>query len=61
MSGVMLKVALYGLIRFTFELLGDVQSEWGGTLLIFSKAKINATLAQPSDKSAARRASKVKL
>lgn len=34
MSGVMLKVALYGLIRFTFELLGDVQSEWGGTLLI---------------------------
>jgi formate hydrogenlyase subunit 3/multisubunit Na+/H+ antiporter MnhD subunit len=34
MSGVMLKVALYGLIRFTFELLGNVHTEWGIALLI---------------------------
>ena len=29
MSGVMLKVALYGLIRFTYDLLGDIQWQWG--------------------------------
>lgn len=34
MSGVMLKVALYGLIRFSFDLLGDVHSQWGVTLMI---------------------------
>ncbi len=34
MSGVMLKVALYGLIRFCFDLLGDVQWQWGVVLLI---------------------------
>jgi hydrogenase-4 component B len=33
MSGVMLKVALYGLIRFCFDLLGQVQWQWGVTLL----------------------------
>jgi formate hydrogenlyase subunit 3/multisubunit Na+/H+ antiporter MnhD subunit len=34
MSGVMLKVALYGLIRFCFDLFGDVQWQWGVVLLI---------------------------
>jgi formate hydrogenlyase subunit 3/multisubunit Na+/H+ antiporter MnhD subunit len=34
MSGVMLKVALYGLIRFCFDLLNDVHWQWGVVLLI---------------------------
>jgi hydrogenase-4 component B len=34
MSGVMLKVALYGLIRFCFDLLGDVHWQWGVVLLL---------------------------
>ncbi len=34
MSGVMLKVALYGLIRFCYDLLADVQWQWGVALLI---------------------------
>ncbi|MDD5115285.1 MAG: proton-conducting transporter membrane subunit, partial [Methylobacter sp.] len=34
MSGVMLKVALYGLIRFCFDLLAEVQWQWGVVLLI---------------------------
>ncbi len=34
MSGVMLKVALYGMIRFCFDLLGDVQTQWGVGLII---------------------------
>ncbi|WKJ89314.1 hydrogenase 4 subunit B [Methylomonas montana] len=34
MSGVMLKVALYGLIRFCFDLLREVQWQWGVVLLI---------------------------
>ena len=34
MSGVMLKVALYGLIRFTYDLLGDIQWQWGLAVLI---------------------------
>ncbi|MEC4749012.1 hydrogenase 4 subunit B [Methylomicrobium sp. Wu6] len=34
MSGVMLKVALYGLIRFCYDLLGELQWQWGVTLLI---------------------------
>ncbi len=34
MSGVMLKVALYGLIRFCFDLLGDVHWQWGVVVLI---------------------------
>jgi formate hydrogenlyase subunit 3/multisubunit Na+/H+ antiporter MnhD subunit len=33
MSGVMLKVALYGLIRFSFDLLGDIHWQWGVALL----------------------------
>lgn len=34
MSGVMLKVALYGLIRFCFDLLGEVFWQWGVVLLV---------------------------
>ena len=34
MSGVMLKVALYGLIRFTYDLLGDIQWQWGLAVLL---------------------------
>lgn len=34
MSGVMLKVALYGLIRFCFDLIGDVHWQWGVVLVI---------------------------
>jgi len=38
MSGVMLKVALYGLIRFTFDLLGDIQWQWGLAVLLIGAA-----------------------
>ncbi len=38
MSGVMLKVALYGLIRFTFDLVGDIQWQWGLVMLIIGSA-----------------------
>lgn len=38
LSGVMLKVAIYGLIRFTFDLLGDLQWQWGMALLLFGAA-----------------------
>ncbi|MGY6276426.1 hydrogenase 4 subunit B [Methylomonas sp. MgM2] len=34
MSGVMLKVAVYGLIRFCFDLLTDVYWQWGVALLM---------------------------
>jgi formate hydrogenlyase subunit 3/multisubunit Na+/H+ antiporter MnhD subunit len=34
MSGVMLKVALYGLIRFVYDLIGDVHWEWGLAMLL---------------------------
>ena len=34
MSGVMLKVAVYGFIRFTFDLLGQIQWQWGVAVLI---------------------------
>lgn len=34
MSGVMLKVAVYGLIRFCFDLLGELQWQWGVVLLV---------------------------
>jgi len=33
MSGVMLKVAVYGFIRFVFDLLGEVQWQWGVAVL----------------------------
>ena len=34
MSGVMLKVAIYGLIRFCFDLLPEVHWEWGVVLMV---------------------------
>jgi hydrogenase-4 component B len=34
MSGVMLKVAVYGFIRFVYDLIGDVQWQWGVAVLI---------------------------
>lgn len=33
MSGVMLKVAVYGFVRFVFDLVGDVQWQWGVVVL----------------------------
>ncbi len=38
MSGVMLKVALYGLIRFVYDLIGDVHWEWGMAMLLIGSA-----------------------
>ncbi len=38
MSGVMLKVAVYGFIRFTFDLLGVIQWQWGVLTLIVGSA-----------------------
>ncbi len=34
MSGVMLKVAVYGFIRFCFDLVGDIQWGWGVAVLL---------------------------
>jgi formate hydrogenlyase subunit 3/multisubunit Na+/H+ antiporter MnhD subunit len=34
MSGVMLKTAIYGLLRVTYDLLGEIQWSWGLTVLI---------------------------
>lgn len=34
MSGVMLKVAIYGFIRVTYDLVGDIQWQWGLTVLV---------------------------
>jgi len=36
MSGVMLKVAIYGFIRITFDLIGDVHWGWGVAVLIIA-------------------------
>jgi hydrogenase-4 component B len=45
MSGVMLKVAVYGLIRFTFDLIGEVRWGWGlGVLLIASASALLGVL-----------------
>lgn len=38
MSGVMLKVAIYGFIRFVFDLLGHVQWQWGLATLAIGTA-----------------------
>ncbi len=38
MSGVMLKVAVYGFIRFTFDLLGEVHWSWGLIVLLIGCA-----------------------
>ena len=34
MSGVMVKIALYGFIRMTFELIGGIQWQWGVAVLL---------------------------
>jgi formate hydrogenlyase subunit 3/multisubunit Na+/H+ antiporter MnhD subunit len=34
MSGVMLKVAIYGFIRVTYDLVGDIHWQWGLTVLV---------------------------
>lgn len=38
MSGVMLKVAVYGFIRVTFDLIGTVQISWGVIVLLVGSA-----------------------
>ena len=38
MSGVMLKVAVYGFIRFVFGLLGDITWQWGVVVLLVGSA-----------------------
>ena len=38
MSGVMLKVAIYGFIRVTYDLVGNIQWQWGLTVLIVGTA-----------------------
>ena len=38
MSGVMLKIAIYGLLRFTFDLLGDIEWQWGVVVLMAGTA-----------------------
>ena len=38
MSGVMLKVAVYGFIRFTYDLLGDISWQWGVVVLLIGSA-----------------------
>jgi formate hydrogenlyase subunit 3/multisubunit Na+/H+ antiporter MnhD subunit len=36
MSGIMLKVAIYGFIRVTFDLIGSIHWSWGVVLLFFA-------------------------
>jgi len=38
MSGVMLKVAVYGFIRFVYDLLGTIHWQWGGLALFVGSA-----------------------
>jgi formate hydrogenlyase subunit 3/multisubunit Na+/H+ antiporter MnhD subunit len=38
MSGVMLKVAIYGLVRFSYDLLGAPQWHWGVAVLVLGTA-----------------------
>ncbi len=38
MSGVMLKTAIYGMIRVIYDLIGSVRWEWGLTVLLFGAA-----------------------
>jgi formate hydrogenlyase subunit 3/multisubunit Na+/H+ antiporter MnhD subunit len=46
MSGVMLKVAVYGFIRFVFDLVGEVQWQWGvAVLTIGSVSALTGVLA----------------
>lgn len=38
MSGVMLKVAIYGFVRFAFDLIGEIQWQWGVAVLVVGSA-----------------------
>ena len=38
MSGVMLKTAIYGMIRVIYDLIGGIRWEWGLTVLLFGAA-----------------------
>ena len=38
MSGVMLKTALYGMVRVMYDLIGGIRWEWGLTVLVFGAA-----------------------
>ena len=38
MSGVMLKTAIYGMVRFFYDLIGSVRWEWGLAVLMFGAA-----------------------
>ena len=38
MSGVMLKTAIYGMVRVIYDLIGDIRWEWGVTVLLFGAA-----------------------
>jgi len=38
MSGVMLKTAIYGMVRVIYDLLGSIRWEWGLTVLVFGAA-----------------------
>ena len=38
MSGVMLKTAIYGMVRVIYDLIGGVRWEWGLTVLLFGAA-----------------------
>jgi formate hydrogenlyase subunit 3/multisubunit Na+/H+ antiporter MnhD subunit len=38
MSGVMLKTAIYGMVRVIFDLIGGIRWEWGLTVLLFGAA-----------------------
>jgi len=38
MSGVMLKMGIYGIVRIIFDLIGDVRWEWGVALLVVGTA-----------------------
>ena len=38
MSGVMLKVAVYGFLRFVFDILGGIEWQWGATTLMLGTA-----------------------
>ncbi len=38
MSGVMLKTAIYGMVRLSYDLIGDIQWEWGLIVLLVGTA-----------------------
>jgi len=38
MSGAMIKMGIYGIVRVTYDLIGDVQWEWGMAVLIIGTA-----------------------